>query len=327
VTATGAFGTFLWRTDRFSDGLPFPCRNERSVERSTANRRGWLDGRPLQFGDALPHLFVSDWVNGSPGCFDAAASSDEHDGDAGMVLIPGDTDVFEIDMPTPAGTSTTTAPRRILSRRALVRTFTFFGLTQWFGEVAAGSSVLARGWQRRVRGASGLTRSTPWVSLADRRYPFGRVRPTMPFTPPSDVLQLPQFCGPGGCAAFLGSSTAITSTAPSNRSLTRRSRSAFRSRPREASGPPPDGRSRSPTTQFLPGALSGSNGTATGTCSITEQAAGNYSLTASYPGDDNFDSSATPRSTSVTVGQATPSTPTISNLRQGSPTAAASPPR
>ena len=52
--------------------------------------------------------------------------------------------------------------------------------------------------------------------------------------------------------------------------------------------------------------LSGSNGTATGTCSITEHAAGNYSLAASYPGDDNFNSSETSTSTPFTVSKATP---------------------
>jgi hypothetical protein len=54
--------------------------------------------------------------------------------------------------------------------------------------------------------------------------------------------------------------------------------------------------------------LSGSNGTATGTCSITEQAASNYSITASYPGDANFVSSVTSAPTSLTVGKATSTT-------------------
>ncbi len=67
-------------------------------------------------------------------------------------------------------------------------------------------------------------------------------------------------------------------------------------------------------TQSCEATLSGSNGIATGTCSITEQAAGNYSLTASYPGDANFTSSMTSASTSLTVGKATPTTPSISNL-------------
>jgi hypothetical protein len=54
--------------------------------------------------------------------------------------------------------------------------------------------------------------------------------------------------------------------------------------------------------------LSGSNGTATASCSITEQAAGNYSLTASYPGDANFASSETSTSTSLTVAKGTSKT-------------------
>ena len=40
--------------------------------------------------------------------------------------------------------------------------------------------------------------------------------------------------------------------------------------------------------------LAGGNGTATGSCQITEQTPGTYSFTASYPGDANFDSSQTP---------------------------------
>ena len=38
-------------------------------------------------------------------------------------------------------------------------------------------------------------------------------------------------------------------------------------------------------TQYCQASLSGSNGTATGTCQITEQSPGAYSFTASYPGD------------------------------------------
>ena len=79
--------------------------------------------------------------------------------------------------------------------------------------------------------------------------------------------------------------------------------------------PTPSGQvSVSDGTQNCEATLSGSNGTATGTCSITEQAVGNYSLTASYPGDVNFVSSTTSAPTSLSVGQGTPSTPTISNL-------------
>jgi hypothetical protein len=61
-------------------------------------------------------------------------------------------------------------------------------------------------------------------------------------------------------------------------------------------------------TRSCEATLSGSNGTASGTCSITEQAVGNYSLTASYPGDANFASSVTSGSTSLTVGKATSTT-------------------
>jgi hypothetical protein len=55
-------------------------------------------------------------------------------------------------------------------------------------------------------------------------------------------------------------------------------------------------------------ALSGLNGTATGTCSITEDAASSYALTASYPGDANFNSSSTSGSTALSVGKAASTT-------------------
>ena len=44
-------------------------------------------------------------------------------------------------------------------------------------------------------------------------------------------------------------------------------------------------------TSSCQASLSGSNGIATGSCQITEQAPGTYSLAASYPGDPRFDSS------------------------------------
>jgi hypothetical protein len=61
-------------------------------------------------------------------------------------------------------------------------------------------------------------------------------------------------------------------------------------------------------TQSCPATLSGSNGTATGSCSITEKAAGNYLLTASYPGDDRFAPSTTAASIPLTVAKATSTT-------------------
>jgi Bacterial Ig-like domain (group 3)/Immunoglobulin I-set domain len=58
--------------------------------------------------------------------------------------------------------------------------------------------------------------------------------------------------------------------------------------------------------------LSGSDGASTGSCDITEDAAGGYSFTASYPSDTNFGSSATVGATPVTVESASSST-TISS--------------
>jgi hypothetical protein len=49
--------------------------------------------------------------------------------------------------------------------------------------------------------------------------------------------------------------------------------------------------------------LSGSNGTATGSCSITETTADDFSLTASYPGGTAFSSSSTASPTVVTVAK------------------------
>jgi large repetitive protein len=65
-------------------------------------------------------------------------------------------------------------------------------------------------------------------------------------------------------------------------------------------------------TRTCQASLSGSNGTAAGSCQITEDAAGSYSLTASYPGDSNFGSSTTSQATTLTVGPA-PSKTTITS--------------
>jgi large repetitive protein len=65
-------------------------------------------------------------------------------------------------------------------------------------------------------------------------------------------------------------------------------------------------------TRTCQASLSGSNGTATGSCQITEDAAGSYSLTASYPGDSNFGASTTSPATTLTVGPA-PSKTTITS--------------
>jgi lysozyme len=61
-------------------------------------------------------------------------------------------------------------------------------------------------------------------------------------------------------------------------------------------------------TRTCPAVLSGAGGVATGSCTITEDAAGSHSLTASYPADSNWDSSSTASATSVTVGKATSKT-------------------
>ena len=61
-------------------------------------------------------------------------------------------------------------------------------------------------------------------------------------------------------------------------------------------------------TQSCEAPLSGSGGVATGSCAITEDASRTYSFTASYPGDSNWDPSATAGGTPVTVGAATSKT-------------------
>ena len=58
-------------------------------------------------------------------------------------------------------------------------------------------------------------------------------------------------------------------------------------------------------TRSCEATLSGSNGIATGSCSIREQAVDTYSLTARYPVNSYFAASATSGSTSFTVGKAT----------------------
>ena len=58
-------------------------------------------------------------------------------------------------------------------------------------------------------------------------------------------------------------------------------------------------------TRTCEATLSGSNGVATGTCPVSEQSAGNYLLSATYPGDEYFASSATLAPTSLRVSRAT----------------------
>ena len=92
----------------------------------------------------------------------------------------------------------------------------------------------------------------------------------------------------------------------------------------EVTGPSTTAGSTTPTgqvtvtddTRSCKATLSGLNGTATGKCSITEKAPGMYSLTASYPGDANFDSSTTSASTPLMVAKATSKTALkLSNAR------------
>ena len=61
-------------------------------------------------------------------------------------------------------------------------------------------------------------------------------------------------------------------------------------------------------TRSCQATLSGSAGVASGSCQLTESAAGTYSFRASYPGDSNFTASQTPAPTTVTVGHATSAT-------------------
>jgi hypothetical protein len=61
-------------------------------------------------------------------------------------------------------------------------------------------------------------------------------------------------------------------------------------------------------TRTCEATLTGSNGTASGTCSITEEAVNSYALTASYAGDANFNTSSTSVSTALSVGKATSKT-------------------
>ncbi len=80
----------------------------------------------------------------------------------------------------------------------------------------------------------------------------------------------------------------------------------------QVSGPTTTVGSLTPTGQvividgarFCDAALSGLNGTAAGTCSITEYAVSSYSLTANYEGDADFSSSSTATSTALSVGKA-----------------------
>ncbi|MFZ0170292.1 MAG: Ig-like domain repeat protein, partial [Acidimicrobiales bacterium] len=61
-------------------------------------------------------------------------------------------------------------------------------------------------------------------------------------------------------------------------------------------------------TQHCDAVLSGSDGTATGSCAVTAETAGLHSFTASFPGDGNFDSSDSSSPTAVSVGPASSAT-------------------
>ena len=310
ATATGAVGTFLVEDPTVSV-TDFHSLAEMSVQSSDREQTvevGWIVD-PGQFGDTMPHLFVFHWVNGSPGCYDGCGFVPTSTTiTAGMVLTAAETDVFEIAYANSNwniydnGTLVGYFPGALWSG-----TFTSFGLTQWFGEVAAGSSVpcsqMGRGAYAGANGADtindmGLV-GGPRVSIATN------ATNNAFYTAEATSSNSLSFGGPGGCATLLGSSTAITSTVPSNPVVDQAIEvNVSVTGPSTASGAttPTGWVTISDDQNSCQATLSGSNGTATGTCSITVQAAGNYSLNASYPGDENFSSSATPASTPLTVG-------------------------
>jgi Neprosin len=144
ATATGAEGSYLV-ADPTVSATDYHSLSELAVESSDGQQIvevGWTVD-PGQFGDTLPHLFVFHWVNGTPGCYDGCGFvSSSTAVTAGMSLTPGDTHDFEIDYTDDNwniyddGTLVGYFPGSLWSG-----SFTSLGLTQWFGEVAAGDPV------------------------------------------------------------------------------------------------------------------------------------------------------------------------------------------
>ena len=161
---------------------------------------------------------------------------------------------------------------------------------------------------------TGLTNGTTYTVTVVAHTTAGDSTPSIP------VSVIPE----AGDSASSTSITSTTSTPVAGQSVTAtvRVQGEFTS----SGDPIPTGTvTVSDGTRSCQASLSGSDGTAAGSCQITEPAPGTYSFTASYPGDANFDSSQTSSPATVTVGQAPSSTSitsTTSNPVVGQPVTA-----
>ncbi len=313
ATTTGSFGTFLVEDPAVSivDGHSLAEMSVESNDGSQVIEVGWTVD-PGQFGDTLPHLFVFHWVNGVPACYDGCGFVQvSATVTPGKALSAGESDVFEI--------AYADSNWNVYYNGALVGyfpgslwsgSFTSLGLTQWFGEVAAGSSVpcsqMGSGAFAGADGADtingmgfvdGPTASITVLATNDAYYSAEATSP--------DSMS---FGGPGGCAATSATITSTSSSTPVVGQSVDVTVSVVGPSTAPGANTPTGSVTVSAGSNSCQASLTGSNGTAVGTCSIIEEVPGNYSLTASYSGDSAFDSSETSISKPLTVGKATSST-------------------
>ncbi|HEV2373040.1 MAG TPA: neprosin family prolyl endopeptidase [Streptosporangiaceae bacterium] len=143
ATSSGGGGTYLVE-DPTVAASDFHSLGEVAVQSADGKQiveEGWIVARQL-FGDILPHLFVFHWVNGVATCYDGCGFvSTSTVTTAGMTLPAGSTQRFIIKQAAGQwrvmdnGTEVGYFPDSLWRG-----SYNQAGLTQWFGEVAAGET-------------------------------------------------------------------------------------------------------------------------------------------------------------------------------------------
>jgi hypothetical protein len=318
-SASGAYGSYLVEDPAVSTDYATAKAHslaELAVESSDGEQIievGWMVS-PQQFGDPLPHLFVYHWVNGTSTCYNACGFVPvSAKVTAGMTLTPHQTSVFRIAYVNSNwgiydnGTLFGYFPGSLWSGA-----FTSLDAAQWFGEVAVPAPVsvpcaqMGSGVAATATGAATISNmgfvegsetlaATSLTAIATNPAYYSVVESS-----PNSI----SFGGPGGCA--VASTTTISAVSP-----TRPVVGAPITVNVSVEAAPTASESLTPTgtvtvsdgTNSCQATLTGTNGLAAGSCSVTDKRAGTLIFTATYSGDANFMVSAT---TSTPVAVSTP---------------------
>ena len=306
ATATGALGTFLVEAP-FVAAMDSHSLAELAIESSDGQQIvevGWTVD-PGQFGDSRPHLFVYHWVNGLPSCYDGCGFvPTSATTTAGMPLIVGESDVFEINWGDSHwnlydnGVLFGYFPDSIWGG-----TFTSLGLAQWFGEVAAGSTKpCSQMGDGQLADSAGADTINNMGFLAGPPVSVSWYSDTYYTSLPTSANSI-RFGGPGACAP---STTTIASTSPT-RPIAGQSMRVHVSVTGQSTAmgavAPSGSVSISDGTGACLATIFGSDGMASGSCVIAGQSAGSKDLVAKYGGDQNFDPS-TSNPVRVAIGKA-----------------------